>query len=73
VRKIPLIEQAIEYKNPRAAIVVSERLKRMGLNYHGQLEFLQTLYPKLTPAEWEALLYAGEQDSELINYDIFKR
>ena len=73
MRKTSLLDQAILLKNPHAAIAVSDRLRRIGLNYHDQFDYLKSKYPDLTLPEWDALLNEGEKDSELMNYDIFKR
>jgi|3_EtaG_2_1085321.scaffolds.fasta_scaffold55318_4 hypothetical protein len=71
--KKSLLHQAIRCKNPYAAVAISDKMERMGLNYHQQFAYLKSKYPDLTLAEWDGLLYAGERDSELRGYDIFTR
>ncbi|MBG94886.1 MAG: hypothetical protein CL793_06495 [Chloroflexi bacterium] len=73
MKKISLLDQAIRCKNPYAAVAISDKMERIGLNYHEQFAYLKSKYPDLTLAEWDGLLYAGEHDSELRNYDIFTK
>lgn len=56
-----LANLAVDSENPALAVRLADALWARGLTYACTLAFVQRSRPAVTEAEWDALLYQGEQ------------
>lgn len=56
-----IIERAVHYQDARAAARAADIMRARGLDYFQSYILVQEVCPKVTPADWDGLLYEADE------------